>query len=117
MRSDCLSHYKTMKYKKISVADSEKLIKESHPLILDCRGLQDYKTGHLEDALHVHEGLKESLVKRGDKQRSLLIYCYYGHASEHLAEFFADFGFKDVYSLQGGYASWQESRKGAPDAA
>jgi thiosulfate sulfurtransferase len=56
----------------------------------------------------VHEGLKESLIKRGDKQRSLLIYCYHGHASEHLAEIFTDFGFKDVYSLVGGYASWKE---------
>jgi rhodanese-related sulfurtransferase len=61
--------------------------------------MKDYRAGHLEDALHVHEGLKDSLVKRGDKQRSLLIYCYYGHASEHLAEFFSDFGFRDVYSL------------------
>lgn len=97
-----------MTYKTISVADSETLIKESKPLILDCRALKDYKEGHLEDALHVHDNLKESLVKRGDKQRSLLIYCYHGHASEHLAEFFSDFGFKDVYSMAGGYTRWQE---------
>ncbi|MGZ5576521.1 MAG: rhodanese-like domain-containing protein, partial [Methylobacter sp.] len=81
-----------MKYKTISVADSKTLIKESKPMILDCRAIKDYRADHLEDALHVHEGLKESLIKRGDKQRSLLIYCYYGHASEHLAEFFHDFG-------------------------
>lgn len=97
-----------MNYKKISVAEAEQLIKTASPMILDCRDLKDYKAGHLDDALHVHEGLKESLVKRGDKQRSLLIYCYHGHSSEHLAEFFSDFGFKDVYSLNGGYAGWQE---------
>ncbi len=71
----------TMKYKTISVADSKKLIKESKPMILDCRAMKDYRAGHLEDALHVHEDLKLSLAKRGDKQRSLLIYCYYGHAT------------------------------------
>ena len=103
----------TMKFKTLSVTDSENLIKTAKPLILDCRDLKDYKAGHLDDALHVHEGLTESLVKRGDKQRSLLIYCYYGHASEHLAEFFSDFGFKDVYSLAGGYASWKESHQAA----
>jgi thiosulfate sulfurtransferase len=102
-----------MKYKTISIADSEKLIKETKPMILDCRDLKDYRAGHLEEALHVHEGLKDSLVKRGDKQRSLLIYCYYGHASEHLAEFFFDFGFKDVYSLEGGYSSWKEKHQEA----
>ena len=48
-----------MKYKTISVVDSEKLIKESKPTILDCRrDLKDYRAGHLEDALHVHEGLQ-----------------------------------------------------------
>jgi thiosulfate sulfurtransferase len=96
------------KYQTISVADSEKLIKESSLMILDCRELKDYRAGHLEDALHVHGGLKESLIKRGDKQRNLLIYCYYGHASDHLAELFSDFGFKNVYSLEGGYSSWKE---------
>ena len=85
-----------MKFKILSVTDSENLIKTAKPLILDCRDLKDYKAGHLDDALHVHEGLKESLMKRGDKQRNLLIYCYFGHASEHLAEFFSDFGFRRV---------------------
>ncbi len=102
-----------MKYKKISVTEAENLIKASDPMILDCRDTKDYKAGHLADALHVHEGLKDSLVKRGDKQRSLLIYCYYGHASEHLAEFFSDFGFKDVYSLDGGYSGWKERHREA----
>ncbi len=97
-----------MNYKTISVADSKNLIKKSKPMILDCRAVKDYREGHLEDALHVHEDLKLSLVKRGDKQRGLLIYCYHGHASEHLAEFFSDFGFKHVYSLEGGYSGWKE---------
>lgn len=99
------------KYKTISIVDSVNLINETKPIILDCRDMKDYKAGHLADALHVHEGLKESLVKRGDKQRNLLIYCYYGHASEHLAEFFSDFGFKYVYSMEGGYSSWKENHK------
>ena len=96
-----------MKFKTLSVIDANALIATANPMILDCRDLKDYKAGHLDNALHVHEGLKESLIKRGDKQRSLLIYCYYGHASEHLAEFFGDFGFKAVYSLAGGYAAWK----------
>ncbi len=100
-----------MKYKTISVEDSETLITEVKPMILDCRDLKDYRQGHLDGALHIHEGLKESLIKKGDKERSLLIYCYYGHASEHLAEFFSDFGFKDVYSLSGGYSGWKEKHQ------
>jgi thiosulfate sulfurtransferase len=99
-----------MKYQNITASDCQQLIQEHNPLILDCRDVKNYQAGHLDNALHVHEGLKESLVKRGDKQRSLLIYCYHGHSSQHLAEFFSDFGFKDVYSLEGGYTVWQEQQ-------
>lgn len=103
-----------MKYKNISIPDAKKLIQEANPMIIDCRATSDYKSGHLENALHLHEGLKESLVKRGDKQRNLLIYCYHGHASEHLAEFLSDFGFQHVYSLEGGYTAWQKTMTTSP---
>jgi thiosulfate sulfurtransferase len=99
-----------MKYKTISPVACKTLLQETDPMILDCRATADYQAGHLDNALHLHEGLKEALVKRGDKQRGLLIYCYHGHASEHLAEFFSDFGFAQVYSLEGGYTAWQADK-------
>jgi thiosulfate sulfurtransferase len=96
------------KFKTISVADSEQLIAEQQPMILDCRDLKDYRAGHIDNAMHVHEQLRDSLLTKGDKHKPLLIYCYYGHASEHLAEMFGDFGFQQVYSLAGGFADWKE---------
>lgn len=96
-------------FKSISVSDSKQLISEQQPLILDCRELKDYQAGHLDNAMHIHEKLRDSLLKNGDKQRPMLIYCYHGHASEHLAEMFGDFGFKQVYSLIGGYTDWKQN--------
>ena len=49
------------KFKTITVADSERLIAERH-LILDCRDLKDYKAGHIENAMHMHEQLRDSLL-------------------------------------------------------
>lgn len=95
-------------FQTITSAEAEQLIAASNPMILDCRDLKDYRAGHIENAMHVHEQLRETLLKKGDKQRHLLIYCYYGHASEHMAEMFCDFGFKQVYSLAGGFADWKE---------
>ena len=96
------------KFKSINVADSERLIAEQQPMILDCRDLKDYKQAHIESAMHVHEQLRDTLLQKGDKQRPLLIYCYYGHASEHMAEMFGDFGFQQVFSLAGGFADWKQ---------
>jgi len=95
-------------FKTVSVPEAADLIAGNNPVILDCRELKDYRAGHIDNAMHVHEQLRDSLLKKGDKERSLLIYCYYGHASEHLAEMFGDFGFKQVFSLAGGYAGWKE---------
>jgi thiosulfate sulfurtransferase len=96
------------KFKVLAVTDSKQLIAEQQPLILDCRDLKDYKAGHIENAMHVHEQLRDSLLRKGDKNKPLLIYCYYGHTSEHLAEMFGDFGFQQVFSLAGGYAEWKQ---------
>lgn len=94
------------RFKTISVDEARPLLQRPDTLLLDCRDLKDYRAGHIDNAMHLHEKLRETLLLKGDKQRPLLIYCYYGHASEHVAEMFADFGFQDVYSLKGGFAAW-----------
>ena len=63
-----------MKYKTISIADSEKLIKEAKPMILDCRDLKDYRAGHLEDALHVHNNRTSDKESRINGQKRILRY-------------------------------------------
>jgi thiosulfate sulfurtransferase len=68
-------------FKTISAAAAEQLISEQQPMILDCRNLKDYRAGHIAHAMHVHEQLRDSLVRKGDKAKPLLIYCYYGHAT------------------------------------
>ena len=98
------------KFQTISIQEIQSLLQDDGLMVLDCRDLKDYRVDHLENAMHLHEGLKDSLLVKGDKDRKLLIYCYYGHASEHLAETFGDFGFKHVYSLEGGYSGWKDSQ-------
>jgi len=98
------------KFQIVSVAAVPQLLADDDALLLDCRLLHDYRQGHIENAVHAHEELVKSLLKTADRSTPLVIYCYYGHSSEHLAELFANFGFQHVYSVQGGYASWLESR-------
>lgn len=96
------------KFQTVPAAAIPSLLEADGALLLDCRMLTDYREGHVDNALHVHDGLVESLIKKADKQTQLVIYCYHGHNSEHLAELFGSFGFSNVYSIEGGYASWQQ---------
>lgn len=95
-------------FKQIIPLQLQPLLDAETVTLLDCRELKDYRAGHIGGAMHLHEQLRESLLKKGDRARRVVIYCYFGHASEHVAEMFADFGFDEVYSLQGGYSAWKE---------
>lgn len=94
--------------KSLNCEDLEALRASADWMLLDCRNLTDYKAGHMDGALHAHDGLVESLVRKGDKQRAILVYCYSGHRSEHLTEFLTGFGFDNVFNLVGGYTRWLE---------
>lgn len=97
----------------IDCAQLDNLLATNDALLLDCRKLQDYRAAHLNNALHVHEGLVESLLENGDREQLLAIYCYHGHTSQHLAEAFGNAGFTQVYSLAGGYEAWQARKTSA----
>jgi thiosulfate sulfurtransferase len=97
------------KFQVCTVSDLKPLLSTDNALLLDCRKLLDYQVEHIENALHSHDGLVASLIKKSDKNRVLVIYCYHGHASEHLAELFCGFGFNHVYSLDGGYECWKQA--------
>ncbi len=98
------------KFSTVTVTGMPELLAAEDALLLDCRLLRDYREGHIENAMHAHDDLVESLIKKADKATPLVIYCYHGHSSEHLAELFGNFGFQNVYSVEGGYARWLESR-------
>lgn len=68
-------------FKSVSAVEAAQMIADGDPLILDCRDLKDYRAGHIDNAMHVHEQLRDTLLKKGDKSRKMLIYCYYGHAT------------------------------------
>ena len=95
---------------KFHTIEAEQLahLHEPETLLLDCRKLKDYQSGHIDNALHSHDSLIESLLRKGDKSRKIIIYCYHGHSSEHLAELFAGFGFNNIFNLQGGYEAWTQ---------
>ena len=86
---------------------ASELLASEEVMILDCRDLADYRAGHMEGAMHSHDDLVEGLIRRGDKDRHMLVYCYSGHRSDHLTEFLTQFGFKNACNLAGGYQAWQ----------
>lgn len=74
--------------------------------ILDTRDRKSFDQGHLESARHVTGTELEQTILQIPKGKPVLIYCHRGSASLTHAQMFADFGFTEVYSLNGGYDGW-----------
>lgn len=94
-------------FRRISIAQAKALIRDKAPVIVDVRDAQAFQRGALPDAHHVTINCFLRFRKGIDRARPVLVYCYHGNASQTMAEMFVDFGFSEVYSLDGGYEAWQ----------
>ncbi|TCT07884.1 thiosulfate sulfurtransferase GlpE [Aquabacter spiritensis] len=93
----------------LSAPAARALLGSVGPLVLDARDASAFAAGRLDGALHLSRGTLADLIAQTPRRRPILIYCYHGHASREYAQIFSDFGFLEVYSLDGGYEGWGNS--------
>jgi len=93
-------------FQRIDVGRAEILLSRSDPLVLDARDAGSFATSRINGAQPVSSANLGALIGATAKTRPILIYCYHGNASREYAQTFSDFGFSEVYSLDGGYEAW-----------
>jgi rhodanese-related sulfurtransferase len=103
-------------YRCVGVDAAADLLRRDDVLRLDVRDAASFEKGHVEGAQHVSHANLSALITGTAKSKPILIYCYRGHASREYAQTFSDFGFAEVYSLDGGYGEWSKTQH-AVDAA
>lgn len=84
-------------------------IQQNNLMIVDIRDPQTFARGHLPHAQLLNNENLENFLSTTDKQQPLLVCCYHGISSQQAAQFLADKGFAEVYSLSGGFVAWQEA--------
>jgi thiosulfate/3-mercaptopyruvate sulfurtransferase len=94
------------------VRQAETLIRRSDVLIFDVRDPQSFGRAHINDAQHLSRSNLSIIISATTKSRPILIYCYHGNASREYAQMLSDFGFSEVYSLDGGYEAWRNRAPG-----
>ena len=97
-------------YQRINVPQARELLKRSDLLLLDSRDPQAYAKAHIDNAQPLNSRTMDGLIFNAPKQQPVLIYCYHGHSSQVHAQTFIDFGFREVYSLDGGYEAWHNAQ-------
>jgi ankyrin repeat protein len=96
-------------YQRISISTTSGLIEAKQPLIFDVRDAASYEAAHLPGAVFLSDRALKSTIKQAARSRAILVYCYHGNASRDIAKLFCDFGFTEVYSMDGGFESWRKA--------
>lgn len=98
-----------MDFKRIDTTQCRALISSGDVTLLDIRDPHAYADAHINQALHIENLDVEAFIEESDKSRPLIVYCYHGHSSLSAAAYFAEKGFTDVYSLDGGFEAWRQT--------
>ena len=80
-------------------------------VILDVREDNEYKQGHIANAVHIPLGQLAKRLTELDKyrERPLIAYCRTGNRSNSAAQLLHKHGFTTVHNLAGGIVAWQNA--------
>ena len=94
-------------FRRIDVEAAEALLSRSDPLVLDARDAGSFAASRIDGAQPLSSASLGTVIGATARTRPILIYCYHGNASREYAQTFSDFGFVEVYSLDGGFEAWR----------
>ena len=97
---------KNNSFKKIELKEAKDLMKDEALLLLDIRDKDSFDQSHIKDAINLNNYNFDDIVKKTERRKNILIYCYKGISSQNAAQHFCNLGFENVYSLNGGYTNF-----------
>lgn len=98
-----------MLFKDIEIKDFKGSL-QNRALIIDIRDKESYSKSNIPNAINYNSKDIMNLVEQKEKSIDIVIYCYHGNSSRKVAAFLSENGFKNVYSLIGGFSAWKEVR-------
>ena len=96
-----------MSYKRISVDEAKALMEAGDVTLGDVRDAEAYLAGSIANAIHLQHETMDDFLAGAAKDKPLILYCYHGNSSQGAANYFAELGFEEVYSVDGGYEAWR----------
>jgi rhodanese-related sulfurtransferase len=78
--------------------------------LVDVRTADEYRGGHIKNALNIDFFNTRNFVEAFEKLKKdqpVYLYCRSGARSQKAARKLAELGFSQIYDLQGGYMRWK----------
>ena len=89
---------------------NESIEKSKNSVILDVRTPQEFDLGFIENSININIYDSQFFIdeiKKLNKKDFIHIYCRSGSRSYQACEIIKQFGFKNVYNLEGGIVEWK----------
>ena len=93
-------------FKEIEPQKVQKMQEEGTVNVVDIRDANSYLTGHIPNSVLLNDANVKEYIESTDKEKPLVVCCYHGNSSRGAAEYFSQQGFKEEYSMTGGFAAW-----------
>ena len=75
--------------------------------LLDIIDENSIQADQIEHNIHLSNQNVEDIFNALDNENPVIIYCYHGNNSKGAADYFDNLGFKNTYSVDGGYENWK----------
>ena len=95
-------------FKIISAREASDLINNDNVTLFDIRDEEAFSQGHIPNAINLNNNNIDEVINNSDREHNILIYCYKGISSQSVAQHFCDLGYKNIFSLEGGFTGFSE---------
>lgn len=99
--------------KEVTVAQArERLAQNRNAVLIDVREDREWDNGHAAEAVHLGKGILERDLEKKfpDPATELIMYCGGGYRSVLTADVARRMGYRNVYSISGGYKAMVEAQ-------
>ncbi|MGP9800048.1 thiosulfate sulfurtransferase GlpE [Rheinheimera sp. NSM] len=97
-------------FQHISVTQTAELLATGKIVIADIRDEQSFAAGHIDGAYHLTNGSLTGFMQQFEFDQPVVVVCYHGNSSQGAAQYLAQQGFEQVYSMDGGVESWRQQQ-------
>ncbi|MCF1428279.1 MAG: thiosulfate sulfurtransferase GlpE [Shewanella sp.] len=98
-------------FQHLSVAELKTKIHAGESLqLVDIRDAASFAAGHIPGAFNLNNDNLADYIRDADMDQPLVVICYHGISSQGASTYLVEQGFDQVFSLDGGFQSWQDNR-------
>ena len=98
--------------REVSVAETLQRMRDNpEAKLIDVREDNEWDAAHAAGAIHLGKGIIERDIETTvpDKDTELILYCGGGYRSALATDSLQKMGYRNVFSLAGGWKAWKES--------